>query len=130
MRKVWRCCSTWFTTTSARREITCPAYGPYLTNRYNTAWGSAVNFDGRGSDEVRRLVCDNALSWMRDYHIDGLRLDAIHAIMDSSPFPILEQLATETADLARRTGRRLVLIAENDLNDPRIVTSRAWRLWY
>ena len=99
-----------------------PRYGPYLTSRYNTAWGSAVNFDDRGSDEVRRLVCDNALSWMLDYHIDGLRLDATHAIMDSSPFPILEQLATETAELARRTGRNLILIAENDVNDPRVVT--------
>jgi len=99
-----------------------PRFGPYLTNRYNTPWGSAVNFDDRGSDEVRRLVCDNALYWMLDYHIDGLRLDATHAIMDSSPFPILEQLATETAELARRTGRNLVLIAENDVNDPRVVT--------
>ncbi|HZY58701.1 MAG TPA: malto-oligosyltrehalose trehalohydrolase [Candidatus Binataceae bacterium] len=99
-----------------------PRFGPYLTDRYHTPWGSAVNFDGRGSDEVRRLVCDNALSWMRDYHIDGLRLDAIHAIVDASPLHLLEQLAAETADLARQTGRRLVLIAEDDLNDPRVVT--------
>ncbi len=99
-----------------------PRFGPYLTNRYHTPWGSAVNFDGRGSDEVRRLVCDNALSWMRDYHIDGLRLDAIHAIMDASPLHLLAQLAGDTADLAQQTGRRLVLIAEDDLNDPRIVT--------
>ncbi len=99
-----------------------PRFGPYLTDRYHTPWGSAVNYDDRGSDEVRRLVCDNALSWMDDYHIDGLRLDAIHAIVDASPLPILEQLATETASLARQTGRSLVLIAENDLNDPRVVT--------
>jgi maltooligosyltrehalose trehalohydrolase len=99
-----------------------PRFGPYLTSRYSTPWGSAVNFDGRGSDEVRRLVCDNALTWMREYHIDGLRLDAIHAIVDASPRHLLAQLSAETADLAQETGRRLVLIAEDDLNDPRIVT--------
>jgi maltooligosyltrehalose trehalohydrolase len=99
-----------------------PRFGPYLTDRYATPWGSAVNFDNRGSDEVRRFMCDNALSWMRDYHIDGLRLDAIHAVMDISPTHLVEQLAAETAQLARQTGRRLVLIAEDDLNDPRIVT--------
>jgi maltooligosyltrehalose trehalohydrolase len=99
-----------------------PRFGPYLTGRYHTPWGDAVNYDDRGSDEVGRLVCDNALSWMRDYHMDGLRLDAIHAILDTSPLPILEQLATETAALARQTSRSLVLIAENDLNDPRVVT--------
>jgi maltooligosyltrehalose trehalohydrolase len=74
---------------------------------------------------VRRLVCDNALSWMRDYHIDGLRLDAIHAIMDASPTHLVEQLAAETAQLAAQTGRRLVLIAEDDRNDPRLVTPTA-----
>jgi maltooligosyltrehalose trehalohydrolase len=100
-----------------------PRYGPYLTTRYETPWGSAVNLDGRGSDEVRRFFCDNAISWMRDYHIDGLRLDAVHAILDISPRHFLEQLAEETAELARRTQRRLVLIAEDDRNDPRIVTS-------
>ena len=102
-----------------------PRFGPYLTDRYATPWGSAVNFDGRGSDEVRRLVCDNAIGWMRDYHIDGLRLDAIHAILDVSPTHLLEQLAAETAQPAAQTGRRRVLIAENDLNDPRIVTPAA-----
>lgn len=100
-----------------------PRYGPYLTARYQTPWGSAVNLDGRGSDEVRRFFCDNAISWMRDYHFDGLRLDAVHAILDMSPRHFLEQLAEETAELARRTGRRRVLIAEDDLNDPRVVTS-------
>jgi maltooligosyltrehalose trehalohydrolase len=99
-----------------------PRFGPYLTDRYATPWGSAVNFDGCGSDEVRRFVFDDAISWMRDYHIDGLRLDAIHAVMDISPTHLVEELAGETARLARETGRRLVLIAEDDLNDPRIVT--------
>jgi maltooligosyltrehalose trehalohydrolase len=101
-----------------------PRFGPYLTSRYETPWGSAVNLDGRGSDEVRRFYCDNALSWMRDYHIDGLRLDAVHAILDISPRHFLEQLAEETTELARSRQRRLVLIAEDDLNDPRVVTSR------
>jgi maltooligosyltrehalose trehalohydrolase len=99
-----------------------PRFGPYLTDRYATPWGSAVNFDGRGSDEVRQFVCDNAIGWLRDYHIDGLRLDAVHAIMDASPTHLLEQLAAETAELSRRTARPLVLIAENDRNDPRVAT--------
>lgn len=102
-----------------------PRFGPYLTDRYATPWGSAVNFDGRGSDEVRRFVCDNAIGWMRDYHIDGLRLDAVHAIIDASPTHLLEQLAAETAELSRRTGRRRVLIAEDDRNDPRITRPTA-----
>ena len=99
-------------------------FGPYQTSRYKTPWGDAVNLDGRGSDEVRRFFCDNAISWMRDYHIDGLRLDAVHAILDISPRHFLEQLSEETAELARHTQRRLVLIAEDDLNDPRVVISR------
>jgi maltooligosyltrehalose trehalohydrolase len=100
-------------------------FGPYLTKHYATPWGDAVNFDDRGSDEVRRYFCDNAKMWLRDYHIDGLRLDAIHAIVDTSACHILEQLAAEVADLSRTTGRRLVLIAESDLNNPRIINSPA-----
>ncbi|HEY2105562.1 MAG TPA: malto-oligosyltrehalose trehalohydrolase [Candidatus Binataceae bacterium] len=102
-----------------------PRFGPYLTDRYATPWGSAVNYDGRGSDEVRRFVCDNAIGWMRDYHIDGLRLDAVHAILDISPTHLLEQLGAQTAELGRWTGRRRVLIAEDDRNDPRITTPAA-----
>ncbi|HTT76045.1 MAG TPA: malto-oligosyltrehalose trehalohydrolase, partial [Candidatus Binataceae bacterium] len=98
-----------------------PQFGPYLTSRYATPWGSAVNFDDRGSDEVRRFICDNAIMWLRDYHFDGLRIDAIHAIIDISATHILEQLAAEVSELERSLGRRLVLIAESDLNDPRIV---------
>jgi maltooligosyltrehalose trehalohydrolase len=100
-----------------------PRFGPYLTHKYHTPWGDALNLDDRGSDEVRRLLCDNALAWFTNYHIDGLRLDAVHAIVDVSPRHILEQLATETAALARHSGRRLILIAESDSNDPRIVTA-------
>ena len=95
-------------------------YGPYFTDRYRTPWGEAVNFDGPGSDEVRRFVIDNALLWLRDYHMDGLRLDAVHAITDHSAFHILEQLCTSVRKLECEVGRPLTLIAENDLNDPRL----------
>ena len=99
-------------------------FGPYFTDRYATPWGGAVNLDGAGSDEVRRFFIDNALSWMRDYHIDGLRIDAVHAILDTSATHFLEQLAEETKELEAALGRQLVLIAESDLNDPRVVRPR------
>ncbi len=96
-------------------------FGPYFTTRYSTPWGPALNFDDRGSDEVRRFFCDNALMWLRDYRFDGLRLDAVHAILDTSAEPFLEQLKVEVAALEAQLGRRLVLIAESDLNDPRLL---------
>ena len=99
-------------------------FAPYFTDRYHTPWGSAVNFDGPHSDEVRRFFCENALSWLRDYHFDGLRLDAVHAIFDMSARPFLEQLRDEVKQLAQRDGRRLVVIAESDLNDPRLIWPR------
>ena len=99
-------------------------FGPYFTDRYRTAWGEAVNLDGAGSDEVRRFVVDNALQWLRDYRIDGLRLDAVHALSDHSATHLLEQLAIEVEALAAVLGRPLALIAESDLNDPRIVARR------
>ena len=102
-----------------------PRFGPYLTHRHATPWGDAVNFDDRGSDEVRRFFCDNTLMWLRDYHCDGVRLDAVHEIIDFSATNFLEQLAGEVAALKRQLGRRLVLIAESDLNDPRIVRPSA-----
>jgi len=101
-----------------------PRLGPYLTHRHATPWGDAINFDERGSDEVRRLFCDNALMWLRDYHFDGLRIDAVHAIVDTSAIHFLEQLANEVAALEQELDRRLVLIAESDLNDPRLVRPR------
>jgi len=101
-----------------------PEFGPYFSARHRTNWGAAVNFDGPGSDEVRRFVVDNALMWLRDYHCDGLRLDAVHAIADESAIHILEELAAEVAALAAHAGRPLVLIAESDRNDPRYVRSR------
>ena len=100
-------------------------FGPYFTSRYATPWGEAVNFDGRGSDEVRRFVFDSALAWLRDYHVDGLRVDAAHAIFDRSALPVLEELAAEVRGLEASLGRRLSLIAESDLNDPRVVRPSA-----
>jgi maltooligosyltrehalose trehalohydrolase len=99
-------------------------FGPYFTERYATPWGQAINFDGPDSDEVRRFICDNALMWLRDYHLDGLRLDAVHALIDTSATHLLEQLACEVAELQAQSGRHLILIAESDLNDPRIVRSQ------
>ena len=99
-------------------------FGPYFTDRYSTPWGEAVNFDGPGSDEVRNFVVDNALMWLRDYHADGLRIDAVHAIVDTSAVHLLEEMAVRVADLAAEVGRPLFLVAESDLNDPRVVRGR------
>jgi maltooligosyltrehalose trehalohydrolase len=95
-------------------------FGPYTTTRYRTPWGPAMNFDGPGSDEVRRFFIENALRWADEFHVDALRLDAVHGIVDPSARPFLEELA-EAAD-AR--DRPLLLIAETDQNDRRIVTPR------
>jgi maltooligosyltrehalose trehalohydrolase len=96
-------------------------FGPYFTDRHRTPWGGAVNFEDWGSNEVRRFFIDNALMWMRDYHIDGLRLDAVHEYVDRSAVHFMEQLSDEVTELSAKLGRRLVLIAESDLNDPRVV---------
>ena len=97
-------------------------FGPYFTDRYATPWGDAINFDGPGSDEARRFFVDNALMWQRDYHCDGLRLDAVHAILDTSAFHILEEIGADVRALEAEVGRTLWVIAESDLNDPRLVT--------
>ncbi len=99
-------------------------FGPYIVDSHHTPWGGAVNLEDAGSHEVRRFFCDNALMWLRDFHIDGLRIDAVHAFVDRSAIHFLEQLATEVETLQATTARRLVLIAESDLNDPRVVTPR------
>ncbi|HEY5911019.1 MAG TPA: malto-oligosyltrehalose trehalohydrolase [Verrucomicrobiae bacterium] len=96
-------------------------FGPYFSACYQTPWGPALNFGGRQSDEVRQFFCENALMWLRDYHFDGLRLDAVHAILDTSAKHFLEELREEVAKLESQLGRRLVLIAESDLNDPRLL---------
>ena len=99
-------------------------FAPYFSKRYAPTWGEAINFDGAESDEVRRFFCDNALMWLRDYHFDGLRLDAVHAIFDASATHILEQLKIEVEALSNQLGRPLVLIPESDLNDPRLLWPR------
>jgi len=98
-------------------------FGPYFTAAHHTPWGDAVNLEDAGSHEVRRFFCDNALMWLRDYHFDGLRLDAVHAYTDRSAINFMEQLAAEVHALEAHTGRSYVVIAESDLNDPRLVTA-------
>lgn len=101
-----------------------PAFGPYFTDTHQTPWGSAVNLDAPGSDEVRAYLVGSALAWLRDYRLDGLRLDAVHALRDSRALHFLEELSTAVDGLAADLGRPLFLVAESDLNDPRLITSR------
>ncbi|OLF17973.1 malto-oligosyltrehalose trehalohydrolase [Actinophytocola xanthii] len=97
-------------------------FGPYFAG--STIWGPTLNLDGPDSAEVRRYVIDNALDWLRHYHLDGLRLDAVHALTDRGATHLLEELARETDALSAGLRRPLHLIAESDLNDPKLVTSR------
>jgi len=100
-------------------------YGPYFTEQYHTGWGAALNYDGAQSDPVRHFIIDNALMWLRDYGFDGLRLDAVHAIYSFGAVHVLEELAGAVRQLGAQLGRTLLLIAESDLNDPRLVRSIA-----
>ncbi|WP_433204742.1 malto-oligosyltrehalose trehalohydrolase [Dactylosporangium sp. CS-047395] len=100
-----------------------PQFGPYLATGANT-WGRSLNLDEADSGEVRRFIIDSALQWLRDYHCDGLRLDAVHALVDRGATHLLEELAAEVDALSAATGRPLTLIAESDLNDPKLITSR------
>ncbi|MFF2025171.1 malto-oligosyltrehalose trehalohydrolase [Streptomyces sp. NPDC058171] len=100
------------------------AFGPYVTDAHRTPWGGAVNLDAPGSDEVRAYFRDSALAWLRDYRLDGLRLDAVHALRDTRAYPFLEELSASVDALAEESGRPLFLIAESDLNDPRLITPR------
>jgi maltooligosyltrehalose trehalohydrolase len=100
-------------------------FGPYFTDRYATPWGEAINFDEQDSREVRQFFIDNAAMWLQDYHFDGLRIDAVHAILDTSATHFLEALASAVKNLEAALGRHLVLIAESDLNDPRVIRSPA-----
>ncbi|RAU92678.1 malto-oligosyltrehalose trehalohydrolase [Mycobacterium colombiense] len=100
-----------------------PRFGPYLSSASNP-WGEGINIADADSDDVRRYIIGCALRWMRDFHADGLRLDAVHALVDTTAIHILEELATETDWLAQQLGRPLSLIAESDLNDPRLITPR------
>ncbi|MEW6296612.1 MAG: malto-oligosyltrehalose trehalohydrolase [Thermodesulfobacteriota bacterium] len=97
-------------------------YGPYFTERYHTPWGRAVNFDGEDGREVRRYVIDNALYWVTEYHVDALRLDAIHGIFDASPTHILRELGEAVHAQGKALGRTVLVIAESDLNDNRVIT--------
>ncbi len=101
-----------------------PQFGPYLQDERSNTWGSSVNLDGTDSDEVRRYILDNALMWLDDYHVDGLRLDAVHALSDQRAVHILEELAAEVDALSAHLGRPLTLIAESDMNDPVLITPR------
>ncbi|HVG25299.1 MAG TPA: malto-oligosyltrehalose trehalohydrolase [Thermoanaerobaculia bacterium] len=99
-------------------------YGPYFTDRYKTPWGLALNFDGPHSDHVRWLFIHSALQWIDEFHFDGLRVDAVHAIVDHSAEPFLQDLNVAVHARAKQLGRRVISIAESDLNDPRVITSR------
>jgi maltooligosyltrehalose trehalohydrolase len=100
-----------------------PRFGPFFKPGKST-WGDLVNLDGAGSEPVRRYILDNALMWLHEYHVDGLRLDAVHALVDLGAVHILEELAVEVDALSAHLRRPLTLIAESDLNDPRLVRSR------
>jgi maltooligosyltrehalose trehalohydrolase len=101
-----------------------PEFAPYLHDARANTWGASMNLDGADSGEVRRFIIDNALMWLRDYHVDGLRLDAVHALVDHGAVHLLEELAIEVDALSAHVGRPLTLIAESDLNDPRMIRPR------
>jgi maltooligosyltrehalose trehalohydrolase len=96
-------------------------FGPYFTDRYRTFWGQALNYDAAGSDAVRDYVVDGARTWLEEFHLDGLRLDAVHAIFDFGPYHILREIKEAADDVAGRTGRTAQVIAESDLNDVRLL---------
>ncbi len=102
-----------------------PEFGPYLTDAHTTPWGSAVNLDRAGSDEVRAYILDNVRMWLRDYHADGLRLDAVHALVDERATPLLEEMAVAVEAIGAQLRKPLWLVAESDLNDVRLITPRA-----
>ena len=104
-----------------------PEFGPYLTDRYQTPWGAAVNFDGPESDEVRRYFIESALMWLRECHVDGFRLDAVHAIIDRSARPFLVELNEAVHAEARRLRRAAIVIAESDQNDAAVIAPAAER---
>jgi maltooligosyltrehalose trehalohydrolase len=98
------------------------AYGPYFTDKYKTPWGKALNFDSAWCDGVRHYFIQNALLWLEECRIDGLRMDAVHAIWDNSAYHFMQQLQDEVRTLEERTGRKKILVAEMDLNQPRYIT--------
>jgi maltooligosyltrehalose trehalohydrolase len=96
-------------------------FGPYLTDHYKTPWGMAVNYDDAGCDAVRDFVIDNAQMWLQEFHVDGLRLDAVHAIFDSGARPILGAIKQAADRVAASRGWPAWIVAETDLNDPRLL---------
>jgi maltooligosyltrehalose trehalohydrolase len=100
------------------------SYGPYFTDRYRTPWGDALNFDGPGSDDVRAYFVDSARWWLEDLHVDGLRLDAVHAIVDPTAYGFVEELADAAHRIGRHLDRHILVIAESDANDPRLVRAK------
>ena len=100
-------------------------YGPYFTDAHRTPWGDAVNVAEAGSDGVRRYFVENAVGWIRDHHLDGLRLDAVHAIVDPTPIPFVQELTTAVHAAAKRAGRTALVTIESCANDPRIVRSES-----
>ena len=101
-----------------------PKYGPYLKSGEGNTWGDSVNLDGPGSDDVRRYILENAAMWLRDYHVDGLRLDAVHALRDERAVHILEEFGALGDEIAAETGIPRTMIAESDLNNPRLIYPR------
>src|SRR6476661_7169409 len=102
-----------------------PVFGPYINEEGpQSTWGESLNLDGPESGEVRRYILDNVQMWLHDYHVDGLRLDAVHALVDSHAVHLLEEMATEVDALSAHVRRPLTLIAESDLNDPKLINPR------
>ncbi|WP_224049789.1 malto-oligosyltrehalose trehalohydrolase [Arthrobacter sp. NicSoilB4] len=101
-----------------------PRFGPYLKSGEGNTWGDSVNLDGPGSDVVRRYILENAAMWLRDYHVDGLRLDAVHAFKDERAVHLLEEFGALADEISAGTGRPATMIAESDLNDPRLLYPR------
>lgn len=106
-----------------------PRFGPYLTDEYATPWGGAVNVSGRHSDSVRRYFIENAVSWIRDFHFDGLRLDAVHAIVDPTAHPFVAELTAAVHAAADQRGVAALVTVESASNDARLVTSAADNGW-
>ncbi|GGI41678.1 malto-oligosyltrehalose trehalohydrolase [Cnuibacter physcomitrellae] len=102
-----------------------PTFGPYLHDASANTWGASINLDGEGSTEVRSFIIDNALMWLDDYRVDGLRLDAVHALVDHGPVHLLAELSAAVDEFAQSEGRSVSLIAESDLNDPVMFTERS-----
>lgn len=100
-------------------------FGPYFSNRYQTPWGSAINFDGPYSDAVQEYFIQNALMWLQDYHFDALRLDALHTVFDYSAYPFLSRLTDRVHAFAHQAKRKIYLFAESDLNDTKLIRAHS-----